>query len=492
MRLHELTAHAAYELLAQGQIASVDLVRAVLDRITAVEPRVQAYLTVLADRALEQARAADERWAVYRHDPAGPPPPPLLGIPMAVKDEICTAGIRTTAGSKILDNFVPPYNATVMDKLDTAGAVLIGKTNQDEFAMGSSTENSRFFPTHNPWDLTRVPGGSSGGSAAAVAADETCFALGTDTGGSVRQPAGLTNTVGVRPTYGRVSRYGVIAFASSLDQVGPLTKDVRDAALVLRTIAGYDPRESTSVDRAVPDYLTALDSRPLDGLRIGVPREYWLEGIQKGVQDTVRAALGLLESLGARTQEVSLPHTEYSLPTYYLIAPAEASANLARYDGVKYGFRAENSPEMWDVMRETRGEGFGAEVKRRIMLGTYALSAGYYDAYYLKAQKVRTLIRQDFDRAFADVDLIASPTSPGVAFKIGERVDDPLQMYLADVFTLAQALAGIPAISVPCGFVDGLPVGLQIVARAFDEERMLKVAYAYEQATTWHAQRPPL
>ncbi len=498
MELYRLTAHEAYALLAQVKISSVDLTGAVLDRITRVDPRVQAYLTLVADRALAQARDADEQWASFRrHGSAGTPPPPLLGVPMAIKDEICTAGVRTTAGSKILDNFIPPYNATVADKLNAAGAVLIGKTNQDEFAMGSSTENSRFFVTHNPWDLTRVPGGSSGGSAAAVAADEACFALGTDTGGSVRQPAGLTNTVGVRPTYGRVSRYGVIAFASSLDQVGPLTKDVRDAALVLRTIAGYDSKESTSVNRPVPDYVAALEpgkpaKRPLEGIRVGVPREYFIEGMQAGVENAVRAALRVLESLGATAQEVTLPHTEYSLPTYYLLAPAEASANLARYDGVKYGFRAESSPEMWEVMRDTRGEGFGQEVKRRIMLGTYALSAGYYDAYYLQAQKVRTLIKQDFDRAFGQVDLIACPTSPGVAFKIGERVDDPLQMYLADVFTLAQSLAGIPAISVPCGFADGLPVGLQIVARPFDEVRMLQAAYAYEQATDWHTRRPLL
>ncbi len=499
MELYRLTTHEAYGLLVKGEISSVELTRALLDRITAVDPRVQAYLTLVADRALAQAKDADERWAVFRNSQAeGDAPPPLLGIPMAIKDEICTAGVRTTAGSKILNNFVPPYNATVMEKLNSAGAILIGKTNQDEFAMGSSTENSRFFVTHNPWDLTRVPGGSSGGSAAAVAADEACFALGTDTGGSVRQPACLTNTVGVRPTYGRVSRYGVIAFASSLDQVGPLTKDVRDAALVLRTIAGYDPRESTSVNRPVPDYVAALEpkgnsaGRTLQGLRIGVPEEYFIEGMQAGVQDAVRAALRVLESLGATMKEVTLPHTEYSLPTYYLLAPAEASANLARYDGVKYGYRAETSPEMWQVMRETRGEGFGQEVKRRIMLGTYALSAGYYDAYYLQAQKVRTLIKQDFDRAFAEVDLIACPVSPIVAFKIGERVDDPLHMYLADVFTLAQSLAGIPAISVPCGFADGLPVGLQIVARPFDEERMLQAAYAYEQVTDWHTRRPPL
>jgi aspartyl-tRNA(Asn)/glutamyl-tRNA(Gln) amidotransferase subunit A len=487
-----LTVQQARALLERGEISAMELTRAVLNRIEAVEPRVRAYLTVVADRAMEQARAADARWAEYRQN--GAPAPALLGIPMAIKDEICTRGVRTTAGSKILNNFVPPYDATVMEKLNAAGAILIGKTNQDEFAMGSSTENSRYFVTRNPYDLTRVPGGSSGGSAAAVAADETLFALGTDTGGSVRQPAALTNTVGLRPTYGRVSRYGVIAFASSLDQVGPITKDVRDAAAILGVIAGHDAREATSVDVPVPDYESALVGAqfiaPLQGVRIGVPREYLGAGLQAGVEQAVRAAIRVLESLGATVEEVTLPHTEYALPTYYLIAPAEASANLARYDGVKYGYRLEESDEMWEVMCATRGDGFGAEVKRRIMLGTYALSAGYYDAYYLKAQKVRTLIKQDFDRAFECVDVIVGPTSPSVAFKIGEKVDDPLQMYLADVFTLSQALAGIPAISIPCGFADGLPVGLQIAARAFDEARMLRVAYAYEQATEWRLRKP--
>jgi aspartyl-tRNA(Asn)/glutamyl-tRNA(Gln) amidotransferase subunit A len=490
VELHRLTLHAARALLETGEIRSVDLARAVLERIDAVDSRVHAYLTVVADRALEQARAADAQWAEHRRDQT--PAPPLLGIPMSIKDEICTRGVRTTAGSKILGNFVPPYDATVMEKLNAAGGILIGKTNQDEFAMGSSTENSRYFATRNPWNLERVPGGSSGGSAAAVAADETLFALGTDTGGSVRQPAALTNTVGLRPTYGRVSRYGVIAFASSLDQVGPITKDVRDAATILGVIAGYDAREATSVDRPVPDYAGALSSESLQGLRVGVPREYFIEGMQPGVERAVRAAMRVLESLGATMVEVTLPHTDYALPTYYLIAPAEASANLARYDGVKYGYRLAESDEMWEVMRATRGDGFGAEVKRRIMLGTYALSAGYYDAYYLKAQKVRTLIKQDFDRAFEQVDVIVGPTSPSVAFRIGEKVDDPLQMYLADVFTLAQALAGIPAISIPCGFADDLPVGLQIMGRAFDEGRVLRVAYAYEQATEWHTRKPAL
>ena len=497
MELHQLSVHDARALLEKGEISSVDLTRAVLDRIDAVDSRVHAYLTVVADRALEQAKQADALWKTHRRSGTGGVTPPLLGIPMAIKDEICTCGVRTTAGSRILSNFVPPYDATVMEKLNAAGSILIGKTNQDEFAMGSSTENSRYFTTRNPWDLERVPGGSSGGSAAAVAADETLFALGTDTGGSVRQPAAFTNTVGLRPTYGRVSRFGIIAFASSLDQVGPITKDVRDAATIFGVIAGHDAREATSVNRSLPDYVRALDVEangrsPLQGVRVGVPREYFIEGMQKGVESAVREAIRVLESLGATPVEVTLPHTDYSLPTYYLIAPAEASANLARYDGVKYGYRLEASDEMWEVMRATRGDGFGAEVKRRIMLGTYALSAGYYDAYYLKAQKVRTLIKQDFDQAFERVDVIVGPTSPTVAFKIGERVDDPLQMYLADVFTLAQALAGIPAISIPCGFTDNLPVGLQIMGRAFDEERVLRVAYAYEQATEWHERRSAL
>lgn len=497
MELSGLSVHEARTLLEKGELHAVDLTRSVLDRIQAVDDRVKAYLTLVGDRAMEQAQVADAQWERHRND--GTAAPTLLGIPMAIKDEICTLGVRTTAGSKILGNFEPPYNATVMEKLNRAGGVLLGKTNQDEFAMGSSTENSRYFTTRNPWDLARVPGGSSGGSAAAVAAGEALFALGTDTGGSVRQPAAFTGTVGVRPTYGRVSRYGVIAFASSLDQVGPMTKDVRDAAIILQTIAGYDSKEATSVDRPVPDYVAALENVSLKGLRIGVPREYFIEGMQKGVEDAVRAALRVLEDLGAMTLPVSLPHTDYALPTYYLLAPAEASANLARYDGVKYGFRAEGSDDMWQVMRETRGEGFGAEVKRRIMLGTYALSTGYYDAYYLKAQKVRTLIKQDFDMAFEQVDVIVGPTSPSVAFNVGEKVDDPLQMYLADVFTLAQALAGIPAISIPCGLSladppsstgPALPVGMQIMARAFEESRMLQVAYAYEQATQWHSLKP--
>ncbi len=487
-----LTAHAAAELLRRGEISSVELTQAVLERIAELEPKIHAYLLVTAEDALEQARRADEKLAQARR--SGERASPLQGVPMTIKDVISTQGVTTTAGSRVLENFVPVYDAAVIEKLKAAGAHLIGKTNLDEFAMGSSTENSGYGVTRNPWDLERVPGGSSGGSAAAMAADEGIFALGTDTGGSVRQPASLTSTVGLRPSYGRVSRWGVIAFASSLDQVGPMTKDVRDAALILNIIAGHDARDATTVDVPVPNYLDALETRDwrLKGMRVGVPREYFVEGMAREVEAALRAAIAHLEALGAEIHAVSLPHTEYALPTYYILAPAEASANLARYDGVKYGPRADVPGDVWDVMRATRGRGFGAEVKRRIMLGTYALSAGYYDAYYVKAQKVRTLIKRDFDAAFDKVDVLVSAASPVPPFRIGERVDDPLQMYLADVFTLAQPLAGIPAICIPAGFSAGLPVGMQIMARAFEEEKMLRVAYAYEQTTEWHKRKPQL
>jgi aspartyl-tRNA(Asn)/glutamyl-tRNA(Gln) amidotransferase subunit A len=483
LELHELTIHEAQDLLQKGGISSVELTQAVIDRIVAVDNDVKAYLTLTPELALEQAREADRRRAAGEDNP-------LLGIPLAIKDVICTRGVPTTCGSKILENFVPPYDATVMVHLGTQGAVLLGKTNMDEFAMGSSTENSAYFVTHNPWDLSRVPGGSSGGSAAAIAADECLGALGSDTGGSVRQPAALCGVVGLKPTYGRVSRYGLVAFASSLDQIGPFGKDVTDCALLMNAIAHYDRRDSTSVDAPVPDYTgTLVDD--IKGMRVGVPKEYFVEGMQPGVEQRVREAIEKLAELGAEVAEVSLPHTEYSLPTYYLIAPAEASANLARYDGVKYGLSRQEG-ELWDNYKKTRQFGFGAEVKRRIMLGTYALSAGYYDAYYLKAQKVRTLIKGDFDRAFADVDVVVAPTSPTVAFKIGEKVDDPLQMYLSDIFTLSVNLAGICGISIPCGFADGLPVGLQIMGKPFAEGTILRVAYAYEQATEWHKRRPAL
>ncbi len=505
--LVQLTAHRASELLRSGEISSVDLTRALLEHIDAHDKTIHAYLHVTAERALENAKRADKELARARqtgvHNGS-----PLLGVPMSIKDVISTKDVVTTAGSRILENFVPVYNATVIEKLQNAGAFLLGKTNPDEYAMGSSTENSAYGVTHNPWDLERVPGGSSGGSAAAMAADEGIFALGTDTGGSVRQPASFTNTVGLRPSYGRVSRWGVIAFASSLDQVGPMTKDVRDAALILNIIAGQDEHDSTSVNTPVPNYMDALGDGNLRGMRVGVPREYFVEGMAHEVETTIRTAISHLENLGAEIHEVSLPHSEYALPTYYILAPAEASANLARYDGVKYGPRADVPGDVWDVMRATRGQGFGAEVKRRIMLGTYALSTGYYDAYYLKAQKVRTLIKRDFDNAFDNVDVLVSAASPVPPFRIGEKSDDPLQMYLADVFTLAQPLAGIPAICIPAGFshahdanskpdargraTNGLPIGLQIMARAFEEEKMLRVAYAYEQTTEWHRRKPEL
>ncbi len=481
--LYTLTLHEALDALRCGAITAVALTQALLERIAAVDNDIRAYLTLMAEAALAQAEAADAARAAGRDAP-------LLGLPLAIKDNISTQGIETTAGSKILEGYIPPFDATVVRKLTAAGAIILGKTNLDEFAMGSSTENSAFFPTVNPWDLTRVPGGSSGGSAAAVAAGEALAAVGTDTGGSVRQPAALCGVVGVRPTYGRCSRYGLIAFASSLDQAGPLTRDVTDAALLLQVMAGHDPLDGTTLPAPVPDYRAAL-SQDVRGMRIGVPREYFAVGLQPAVERAVRAALQTFVDLGAELVDVQLPHTDYALSTYYLIAPAEASANLARFDGVRYGYRAEHSATLGDLYARTRGTGFGPEVKRRIMLGTYALSAGYYEAYYLKAQKVRTLIKGDFDAAFAHVDLLAGPTSPVTAFRLGERMADPLQMYLADVFTLSQALAGIPAISLPCGFDgDGLPIGLQLAAPTLQEARLLHAAFAYEQATVWHKLRP--
>jgi len=482
VKLHELTIHGALDLLQRREISATELTQAILDRIVAVDNDTKAYLTLTPEAACEEARTADELRAAGT---AGA----LLGIPLALKDNICQIGLPTTCGSRILESFVPPYDATVVTRLHVAGAVFLGKTNLDEFAMGSSTENSAFFTTRNPWDLTRVPGGSSGGSAAALSANETLGALGSDTGGSVRQPASLCGVVGLKPTCGRVSRYGLVAFASSLDQIGPMGKDVTDCALLLSVIAGHDPRDSTSLDTPVPDYTRAL--RPeLEALRVGVPREYFGAGTQPGVEMALRKAIQVLADLGAEIGETSLPHTEYALPVYYLLAPAEASANLARYDGVKYGYSAPDAPDVWEAYRRTRQHGFGAEVKRRIMLGTYALSAGYYDAYYLKAQKVRTLIKQDFYQAFQEFDVLVGPTAPTVAFKIGEKAQDPLQMYLSDVFTIPQNLAGICALSLPCGFADGLPVGLQISGPVLGEELVLRVAYAYEQATEWHSQNP--
>ena len=489
MTLHELTLHESLDLMRRGELTSAELTQAVLDRIVQVENQVQAYLTLAPEWAMDQARQADERRA--RGDADGRTP--LLGVPLAIKDVLCVEGLPCTCGSLILEEFVPPYSATAVERLRAAGCVILGKTNTDEFAMGSSTENSAYFTTHNPWNLARVPGGSSGGSAAAVASGMALGALGTDTGGSVRQPASLCGVVGLKPSYGRVSRYGLVAFASSLDQVGPLARTVRDAALLLSVIAGHDPCDSTSMPLPVPDYASALSSDGLSGIRIGMPREYFTPGMQMEVSDAVRAAIEVMRGLGAQVRQVSLPHTDYSLPVYYLVAPAEASANLARYDGVRYGLRVDAPEGMWETYRQTRGAGFGREVKRRIMLGTYALSAGYYDAYYLKAQQVRTLIKADFDAAFREVDVIACPTAPTTAFKIGEKADDPLQMYLSDVFTLSCNLAGICGISLPCGFDgEGLPIGLQIMGPAFGEETILRVAHAYEQATEWHTCRPQI
>jgi len=488
--LHKLTINEAAALLRAGEITAVELTRAMLNRILAVDNTLKAYLTLTPEVALEQAAAADARLAAARKADALAELPLLAGIPLAIKDVITVEGVPLTAGSKILEGYVPPYNATVVEKLRAAGAVILGKTNTDEFAMGSSTENSAYFTTHNPWDLSRVPGGSSGGSAAAVAADECLGALGSDTGGSVRQPASFCGIVGVKPTYGRVSRYGLAAYASSLDQIGPFAKNVTDAAILLGAVAGHDWRDSTSMDSPVPDYLNLNLNLNLKGLRVGVPKEYFIAGIQPDVENAVRAAIDVLADLGAEVREISLPHTDLALPVYYLIAPAEASANLARYDGIRYGL-SEAGDSLWETYRRTRGEGFGPEVKRRIMLGAYALSAGYYDAYYLKAQQVRTLIKQDFDLALAEVDVIACPTSPTTAFRIGEKAGDPLSMYLADIFTLSLNLAGICGLSLPCGFdQDGLPIGLQLIAGAFAEERLLQTAYAYEQATEWHTRKP--
>ncbi len=479
-----MTIHEAHRLLKTGQISSVELTEACLERIRQVEDRVHAIVTVTDELALEQARKADELIAAGDTNP-------LNGIPALIKDNMCTRGIPTTCSSKMLENFLPPYNATVVERLTESGAVIIGKSNMDEFAMGSSTENSALFVTHNPWNLSRVPGGSSGGSASAVAADETIYALGSDTGGSIRQPAALCSVTGLKPTYGRVSRYGLVAFASSLDQIGPLTRDVTDCALVMNAIAAYDSRDSTSVPQPTPDY-TACLTGDIKGIRLGIPREYFVEGIQPEVETAIRAAIDKLEELGAKVEEVSLPSTRYALAVYYIIAPSEASANLARYDGVKYGYSFKETDRMWDAMEKTRQYGFGPEVKRRIMLGTYALSAGYYDAYYLKAQKVRTLIRQEFDSVFEKFDAIITPTSPTTPFKIGEKTDDPLQMYLSDVCTLPINIAGLPAISIPAGFADGLPIGMQIISKPFAEETILKISHAYEQATEWHKQKPSI
>lgn len=462
-----------HKRLAEREISARDLVGESLHAIRQLDGKIGAFVTIDEEGALKRAEDLDNHWK--ESDQKGI----LAALPAGIKDNICTEGVKTTCSSRLLENYVPIYSATVMEKLEDAEAIMVGKTNMDEFAMGSSTENSGLKLTRNPWDLDRVPGGSSGGSAAAVAAGEVYFALGSDTGGSIRQPAAYCGIVGLKPTYGRVSRYGLVAFASSLDQIGPLTKNVEDAAYVLQAISGHDPKDSTSADVEVPDYLSSLTG-DVKGLRIAVPKEMIGEGVDAGVLDQVKKALNQLEKMGAVIEEVSLPHSEYAVATYYLIAPAEASSNLARYDGVRYGVRKPGK-NLVDMYLETRSQGFGDEVKRRIMLGTYSLSSGYYDAYYLKAQKVRTLIRQDFEKIFADFDVIVGPTAPTNAFKIGEKTDDPLTMYMNDILTIPVNLAGLPAISVPCGLVDGLPVGLQVIGKPFDEATVLRVAHAYEQ-----------
>jgi aspartyl-tRNA(Asn)/glutamyl-tRNA(Gln) amidotransferase subunit A len=487
MQLAGLTIHALHDKLVSGEVSAMALTEAVLTRLAAVEERVHAYITVTPELARQQAAAADEAFA------RGEIRSPLQGIPLAIKDNICTHGVRTTCASHILANFTPPYDATVIQRLRSAGAVFVGKANMDEFAMGSSTENSAFGPTRNPWgDLSYVPGGSSGGSAAAVAADACIAALGSDTGGSIRLPAAMTGVVGLKPTYGRVSRFGLVAFASSLDQIGPLTKDVRDAALVLQAIAGHDTHDSTSGNVPVPEYSQGLD-RGVRKLKLGVPREYFVAGMEAEVEQAVRAGTETLRGLGAELVDVSLPHTRYAVATYYILANAEASSNLARYDGVRYGVRTAQATHLLDMYMRTRAEGFGPEVKRRIMLGTYALSAGYYDAYYKKAQQLRTLFRQDFHQAFTQCDALLAPVSPTVAFRLGERLDNPLQMYLADVFTIPVNLAGLPAMSIPCGCTrQQLPIGLQLIAPPFHETTLLQVAAAFEAATDFHTHKPPL
>ncbi len=469
--------------LRRGDYSATELTAAYLARIGARNGDLNAFVTVTAEAAVQAAAAAD---AALASGSAGP----LAGIPIAHKDIFCTDGVRTSCASRMLDNFIAPYDATVVQRLAAAGAVMLGKTNMDEFAMGSSNETSFYGPVRNPWDLDRVPGGSSGGSAAAVAAGLCSAATGTDTGGSIRQPAALTGICGLKPTYGRVSRYGMVAFASSLDQAGPMARSAADMALLLQVMAGFDERDSTSIDRPVPDYSAALDA-PLAGLRIGLPAQYFDAGLDAAVGDAVRAALAELEHLGARLVDIDLPHTPLSVPAYYVVAPAEASSNLARYDGVRYGYRAQNPVDLTDLYKRSRSEGFGAEVKRRILIGTYVLSAGYYDAYYLKAQRVRRLIREDFLSAFGQVDVIAAPTTPQPAFRLGEKQHDPVAMYLSDIYTIAANLAGLPALSIPCGLVQGLPVGLQLIGRDFDEARLLNVAHRYQQVTDWHARRAP-
>jgi aspartyl-tRNA(Asn)/glutamyl-tRNA(Gln) amidotransferase subunit A len=482
--LPDLTATELRARYRRGETSPTEVVRALFERIDAEEGRLHAYLHLDRDAALAEAARWDQ---AVRHDGT----PPLAGIPVALKDNICTQNWPTTCGSRILEGFRPPYDATVVARLRRAGAIIVGKANCDEFAMGSSTENSAYGPSRNPWDETRVPGGTSGGSTAAVAAGEATLALGSDTGGSIRQPAAFCGVVGMKPTYGRVSRYGLVAFASSLDQIGPIARSVQDAALLLQVLAGWDPADSTSADVEVSPYADRLPSH-LRGVRLGIVKEFFAEGLDAGVADAVRRAIETCRGLGAVCEEVSLPHASYALPAYYIIAPAEASSNLARYAGVHYGHRTADATDLVTLYSRTRREGFGAEVKRRIMLGTYALSAGYYEAFYLRALRVRTLIRRDFEAAFERFDALVGPVTPTAAFRLGEKVDDPLQMYLSDVYTVPLNLAGLPGISVPCGFVGGLPVGLQVIGRAFDEQAILNVAHAFEQATAFHSTRPPL
>jgi aspartyl-tRNA(Asn)/glutamyl-tRNA(Gln) amidotransferase subunit A len=478
--LYSLTANELLALMDKRSVRPEDIIESVCSRAQSVDGKVKGYLSIDKEGALARAKAL-------------PASGKLRGIPVAIKDNICVEGELTTCASKILSGFRPPYNATVVEKLRSEGAVVLGRANMDEFAFGSSCENSAYFPTLNPWDTSRIPGGSSGGSAAVVAADEAVMALGSDTGGSIRQPAALCGVVGMKPTYGRVSRYGLIAFASSLDQIGPLTKDVRDSALLLGAIAGYDEKDSTSVNIPVPDYLSCLTG-DVKGMRIGIPKEYFVDGMDKEVDAAVKEAVALLKSKGAQVSEISLPHTEYAVAVYYILATAEASSNLARFDGVQFGRRCEDPQNILDMYERTRGEGFGAEAKRRIILGTYVLSSGYYDAYYLKAQKVRALIKDDFDKAFkAGLDCILTPTSPTPAFKVGERSSDPLSMYLSDIFTISVNLAGVPAISVPCGFTkSGLPIGMQLIGDFFREGKILRAAHAYECYTDWHKRSPKL
>lgn len=486
MKLFEQPAHVLHDMLVNKEITSLELTQAVLARIDEVEGDVQAYLTVTRDEALAQAKAVDEKIA------RGEAIAFLEGIPGAIKDNICTKGVKTTCASKILQKFVPPYDATVVQKLAAQNPVVLGKTNLDEFAMGGSTENSAFHPTHNPWNTDCVPGGSSGGSAAAVAAGTAVWALGSDTGGSIRQPASFCGVVGMKPTYGRVSRYGLVAYASSLDQIGPITKDVTDCANILNIIAGRDEMDSTSIDSQVPDYTKSL-VQDVKGLKIGLPKEYFVKGMDPEVEGAVKAAVKQLEALGAEVVEISLPNTDYAISTYYLIAPAEAATNLARYDGVSYGERAEDAADLVEMMTKTRSQYLGEEVKRRIMIGNYALSAGYYDAYYLKALKVRRLVKEDYDRAFKDVDVIICPAAPSVAYKIGEKIDNPLEMYLQDACTVPLNLAGLPGISVPCGYnQDKMPIGMQIIGKALDEETLIRVAYTYEQSQSYHQDRAQL